>query len=155
MAILDIVIAGVAASATCDLCQGALRKFAGLPTTNWRLVGRWIAHMRRGIFVHAAIGEVTPAPHEWALGWAFHYCVGIAYAGFYTVLLDASGWSNSLASASTFGIATIAAPVFILQPALGLGIAARRAVRQPAMLLVTFASHTAFGVGLYLGFGPS
>jgi hypothetical protein len=55
-----------------------------------------------------------------------------------------------------FGIATIVFPLFILQPSLGLGVAASRAPRPAQARLKSLATHVAFGVGLYLcGLGVS
>ncbi len=53
------------------------------PRTNWRLVGRWIGHMRDGQFRHVSIGSSRPIAHEAVLGWAFHYVVGCIYAALY------------------------------------------------------------------------
>jgi hypothetical protein len=49
-----------------------------------------------------------------------------------------------------FGIATVVFPFFILQPSLGLGIASSRTPNPMQARLKSLATHTAFGVGLYV-----
>jgi hypothetical protein len=49
-----------------------------------------------------------------------------------------------------FGVITVVVPLFILQPALGLGIAASRARNPTAARLKSLATHAIFGTGLYL-----
>jgi hypothetical protein len=52
----------------------------GLPPAQWGLVGRWVAWMPRGVFIHRPI-TATPQVHsEKAIGWIFHHAVGIVYA---------------------------------------------------------------------------
>jgi hypothetical protein len=42
------------------------------------LVGRWVAWIPRGVFVHRPITATAKVRGEVAIGWAFHYVVGIA-----------------------------------------------------------------------------
>lgn len=49
---------GIAATAVMDLWLPVLARL-GVPTTGWRLVGRWIASIRRGRFVHAFIAQAN------------------------------------------------------------------------------------------------
>ena len=45
---------------------------------------------------------------------------------------------------------TVVAPFFILQPAMGAGIAASRAPHPNAARLRSILTHTVYGIGLYL-----
>jgi hypothetical protein len=47
-------------------------------------------------------------------------------------------------------VGTVVAPYFILQPAMGLGIAARRAPNPAMARLHSLVTHVVFGFGLYL-----
>jgi hypothetical protein len=47
------------------------------------------------------------------------------------------------------GVTTVAAPLFIMQPAMGAGIAASRTPRPGAARAQSLITHTVFGVGLY------
>lgn len=49
-----------------------------------------------------------------------------------------------------YGIGTVCFPYFVMQPALGLGIAASRTARPAQARLKSLATHTMFGVGLYV-----
>ena len=57
--------------------------------------------------------------------------------------------ANPLPLAVAYGVATVVFPFFVLQPALGLGVASA-ATRNPAQArLKSLATHTVYGVGLY------
>ncbi|HEX2082149.1 MAG TPA: DUF2938 family protein, partial [Xanthomonadaceae bacterium] len=73
------VPAGAGATLATDLWALLLRAF-GVASLDWALVGRWIGHWFRGRFVHERIALAAPVPGERALGWSFHYAVGIAFA---------------------------------------------------------------------------
>jgi hypothetical protein len=148
MAPLDIALAGVIATAAADIWQQALKSRAGLPAANWRLIGRWVGWMPRGVFVHRPISAASRIAGEHAIGWAFHYAIGVAYAGIYAV---AAPDEPTLASALAFGAATVAAPWLVMQPALGAGAFARNLPNRRAVRIVTATTHLAFGFGLYAG----
>jgi len=48
------------------------------------------------------------------------------------------------------GIATVAAPFFILQPSMGAGIAARKTPQPNISRLRSLLAHVSFGTGLYV-----
>ena len=48
------------------------------------------------------------------------------------------------------GMATVAAPLFVMQPAMGSGIAASRTPTPLRNCMRSIANHTVFGLGLYL-----
>jgi hypothetical protein len=87
MEILKAAIIGVIATALADLWLQLLKRDAGLPIASWKLIGRWVAGMPRGVFVHRPITNAAPVPGEAAIGWTFHYLVGITYAGLYLALV--------------------------------------------------------------------
>jgi hypothetical protein len=76
----QIVAIGIGATAVMDAWLALLVRL-GVPTTSFALVGRWIAHLLRGRFAHAAIAKAEPVAFELGLGWVTHYAIGIAYAG--------------------------------------------------------------------------
>ena len=63
------------------------------------------------------------------------------------------GWDwirqPSLAPALIVGVVTVLAPLFVMQPAMGAGIAASRTPRPWAARLQSVVTHTVFGIGLY------
>jgi hypothetical protein len=48
------------------------------------------------------------------------------------------------------GLATVVAPFFVMQPAMGLGIAASKTPNPKVARLRSIVTHAAFGVGLYV-----
>jgi hypothetical protein len=85
------------------------------------------------------------------MGWCAHYSIALTFAA---LLLAAYGleWARkpTVLPALTIGIVTVIAPLFILQPALGAGIASSK-TPQPAFNCVkSLTTHTVFGLGLYL-----
>lgn len=149
--VLAAIAVGVSATAVMDLWAILQRHLFGIDSLDYRLVGRWIAHFRHGKFVHVAIGKAAPVRGEALLGWALHYTVGVIFAG---ILLSVWGidWLHrpTLAPALIVGIGSIAAPFFIMQPGLGVGIAASRTPRPWFSRFRSLASHTSFALGLYL-----
>jgi hypothetical protein len=61
-------------------------------------------------------------------------------------------WAQSptVLPAVLVGMATVAAPLFVMQPAMGSGFAASRTPTPLRNCLRSFANHTVFGFGLYL-----
>lgn len=65
---------------------------------------------------------------EAAIGWAFHYSVGIAWAALYVAITKLGfGSGPTFISALAVSLALLVAPWFIMQPALGLGFMAAHA----------------------------
>ena len=89
---------------------------------------------------------------EVVIGWASHCLVGIAFA-FLLLAVAGAGWfaQPTLLPALLLGLATVAAPFFLMQPAMGAGIAASRTPRPAAARLQSLVFHGFFGLGLYAG----
>ena len=148
--ILRIICIGVGATIVLDLWILLLR-WLNIPALNFALLGRWVGHMPRGRWTHDAIARAAPVRGETLLGWIAHYATGIAFAAG-LVALRGADWarSPSLAPALVFGIGTVLVPFFVMQPAMGAGIASSR---TPAPLLNSLKSvlnHAVFGTGLYV-----
>lgn len=148
--IVRTVLIGVGATLVMDAWAALLRRF-GVPSLNFAMLGRWVGHLPRGRLVHESIARAPPVRGELALGWATHYAIGISFAG---LLLATSGleWSRAPTPlpALLVGVATVAAPLLILQPALGAGIASRKTATPLRNSLKSLVTHTVFGFGLYL-----
>jgi hypothetical protein len=150
---MEIAVTGLIATGLADLWQQMLSRVANLPIANWRLVGRWVGWMPRGVFRHRHIGDATIIRGEQEIGWVFHYCIGIVYAGLYLFIVDGLANAKSLlVNALLFGLVTVTAPFFLMQPALGLGVMARHAGNRLQILFVTVTTHMVFGIGLFIGF---
>jgi Protein of unknown function (DUF2938) len=134
-----------------DLWNGFLKRGFGIPSLNYCLLGRWVRHMTSGKFAHSSIAKAPAKRFECAVGYLAHYSIGVAFAlGFVTIAPE--GWLErpSPALAVLFGIGTVVFPFFVMQPSLGLGMASSKAPKPLQARLKSVATHTVFGVGLYL-----
>ena len=148
----EIVLIGVVATLATDVWQAVLHHVAGVPASNWRLVGRWLGWMPRGVFRHHPISATRELRGEAAIGWAFHYAIGIAYAALYVALLrQLSASTPMVIPALVLALALLIAPWFVMQPALGFGIMASKTPNPAAARANSLLGHSVFGLGLYAG----
>jgi hypothetical protein len=145
-----VALIGAGATAVMD-AWGLLLKRLGVPASNFALVGRWVGHLARGRIAHASIAKAEPVAHESGLGWLTHYAVGAAFAAL-LVAVQGIGWLRqpSLLPAFAIGVATVAMPLLVMQPAMGAGFAASKTPAPLQNCLRSLANHAVFGGGLYL-----
>ena len=151
LTLVHAILIGLGATLTFDL-GGLLLKYAfGIAPSNLCLVGRWLRYMPAGTFRHSNIAATPPKRVECAAGWIAHYLIGIAFAVAF-VALAGNGWLQrpALIPAVAFGLVTVVAPFFIMQPLLGLGLAASKTPNPAQARLRSLMNHAAFGAGLYL-----
>jgi hypothetical protein len=146
----NIALIGIGATAVLDLWLVMLKRL-GIPTGSFALIGRWVAHMARGQFSHASIAKAQSVRYELGIGWVTHYAVGIAFATV-LVVLQGSGWVQQPTFLPAFltGVATAAMPLFVMQPAMGLGFAASKTPTPLKNCTRSLANHAVFGAGMYL-----
>jgi hypothetical protein len=149
-AVIRVVATGIGATALMDVCALLLRRAFRVRSLDYALVGRWLAHMRGGRFIHANIAAAAPVRGEAAVGWVAHYAIGAMFAGL-LVALCGETWLHrpTPVPALAFGLVTVAVPFLVMQPALGLGVAASKAPRPNIARLRSIMAHGIFGVGLY------
>ena len=144
------LLTGIGATAVMDLWAIVRKHLLGIPPPNYGLVGRWLAHMPQGHFRHDSIAAAMPVPGERPIGWTAHYFIGIAFAA---ILLGIWGlaWIRhpTIGPALLVGVGSVAAPVRVMQPGMGAGIAARRPPRPASARLQSLVTHAIFGLGLY------
>lgn len=145
-----IALVGIGATALMDLWLLLLSRL-GVPTAGFAMVGRWVGHFARGRFVHAAVSKADPIPLELGLGWLTHYAIGIAYAAL-LVVLQGAAWLGrpTVLPALAFGAVTVAAPWFVMQPAMGAGFLALKTPTPLKNGLRNLTNHLVFGAGLYV-----
>lgn len=148
--LVAIFLIGVGATAVLDLWLVALKRL-GAPTGSFALIGRWVAHMARGQFTHGSIAKAEPVVSELAIGWVTHYAVGVAFAAV-LVATQGAGWVQQPTFLPAFltGVATVAMPLFVMQPAMGLGFAASKTPTPLKNCARSVANHAVFGIGMYL-----
>ncbi len=144
------VLIGTGATFLVDI-WGVLLGLAGIPTLRMALLGRWVGHLMQGRWHHLRIADATPVPGEGWIGWCAHYGIGITFAT-WLLLICGLEWARdpSLLPPLVLGVVTVAAPLFILQPGMGAGIASSKAPRPLFNAARSVVTHTIFGLGLYL-----
>lgn len=145
-----VALVGAGATAVMDLGAAAQARM-GMRAPDFALVGRWVGRMLHGEFAHEAIARAHPVAGERALGWIVHYGVGIAFAAALVAIAGVEWLRHPTAlPAIAFGVATVAMPLFVMQPAVGAGIASSKTPAPLANVLRSLLNHTVFGAGLYV-----
>jgi hypothetical protein len=149
-AIPGAIAVGIGATLVMDLWNRFLRRAFGIPSLDYCLLGRWICHMPGGTLRHVSIAAAPRKPRECTVGWLAHYSIGVVF-GLVFVALASGDWlaRPTVLPALLFGIATVVFPLFILQPSLGLGVAASKSPKPTQARLKSLVTHTVFGLGLY------
>lgn len=151
--ILQVPLIGCGATVVMDIWLLALKRI-GIPTLNFAFIGRWVGHSLRGRLAHASIAQAPPIPHELLLGWFTHYATGIAFA---VLLVGLCGFSwvatPTVVPALLVGVGTVAFPWLVMQPAMGLGIAASKTPAPFRNCVRSLGNHAVFGLGLFLSAG--
>lgn len=144
------VVIGIGATVLMDIWALILAAFFGQARANWAPVGRWFWHLKSGKVFHDSIADAPPYSGELALGWIGHYGVGVVYA-FLLVLFTGTQWlaNPTFLPALIFGIITVGAGWFLLQPGLGLGWAASKTPNPNKVRSLNILAHIVFAVGLY------
>jgi Protein of unknown function (DUF2938) len=148
--IIRSIIIGGAATALLDLWALLLKAVFGFPTPNWAMGGRWFGHVFGGHFKHEDITKAPALPNELAIGWIGHYVVGIVFAGA-TLLIGGTAWIK----APTWplpvfvGLVTVGCGWFIMQPGMGMGVAASKRPEANRIRTLNILGHIVFGIGLF------
>ena len=145
-----MLLTGAGATAVTDAWAVLRKGLFGTPLPNFAMVGRWVGHLAHGRLRHESIAATPPIRMERALGWIVHYAIGMGFALLLPVFWGLD-WIRqpTLGPALIVGIATVVAPLFVMQPAMGAGIAASRTPRPGAARVQSLITHFVFGAGLY------
>ncbi len=148
--VMCIAVIGVGATAVMDLWLVFLKR-VNVPTLNLAYIGRWTGHIFRGKWFHDGISNAAAVKNERLIGWLAHYAIGIGFAAL-LIAVCGVGWTQkpTFAPAILVGMATVVAPLFIMQPAMGAGIASSRTATPLRNCLKSVVNHFVFGCGLYL-----
>lgn len=145
------VAVGIGATLVMDLWSFFLKRSFNIPAPNYCFVGRWLRHMPEGTFRHSSIAAAARKPAECVIGWIAHYATGVVFA-LALVLLTSPQWLQepTLLPAMLLGLATVAAPLFVMQPSFGLGLAGSKTPNPAQTRLRSLMNHAVFGLGLYI-----
>ena len=151
LSLVSIVLIGLGATLTFDLWAQFLKRAFKITPSNICLVGRWLRYMPEGIFRHSNIASTPRKSAECMVGWIAHYMIGVTLAAAFVILVGMNWLQHpTLIPAVVFGIVSVMAPFFIMQPSFGLGFAASKTPNPMQARIRSLMNHTAFGVGLYL-----
>jgi len=148
--ILIGALIGIGGTIAMDIWAVILWKLFGQGAPNWGPVGRWAWHLQNGTVFHDSIAQATAYANERALGWAFHYFVGIVY-GVVLALFMGNAWLQepTVLPAFIWGIATVGAGWFLLHPGLGLGWMASKTPNPMKVRAMGLIAHTIFALGMW------
>jgi len=151
LSLISAILMGLGATLTFDLWGLLLKQAFKITPSNICLVGRWLRYMPAGTFRHSNIGSTPPKSAECVVGWIAHYLIGITFASAFVALVG-NDWLQhpTPLPAIGFGVVTVLAPFFIMQPSFGLGFAASKTSNPTQARFRSLMNHAAFGVGLYL-----
>ncbi len=135
-----------------DLWAFLLKRF-GISSLNFAFLGRWIGHLPDGRWTHESIAKAAPIRGELGGDGMAGSLIPSELPSQHSLLaVNGSGVgakSITLLPALIIGIVTGVAPLFILQPALGAGIASSKTPKPVFNSIKSLTTHTVFGLGLY------
>jgi len=144
------IAVGLGATLLMDIWNLFLKQAFNIPSLNYCLLGRWVRHMP-GALRHANIAAAAPKPFECSVGRIAHYSIGAVLALMFVAITSGDGLARpALLPALLYGIATVVFPFFIMQPSIGLGVAASKTPNPTQARLKSLMTHSVFGVGLYV-----
>jgi len=151
LSLISTILIGLGATLTFDLWAVFLKHAFKITPSNICLIGRWLRYMPEGTFKHSNILLAPQKSAECTVGWIAHYIIGVMFAIAF-VALAGNGWLQhpTPIPAIVFGVVTVVASFFIMQPSFGLGFAASKMSNPTQARLRSLMNHTAFGIGLYL-----
>lgn len=150
LSITSAFFMGLGATLTFDLWAMLLKYAFKITPSNICLVGRWLRTMPEGTIKHSNIAFAPQKSGECTVGWIAHYTIGVMFALAFIVFVG-NNWLQhpTPAPAIIYGVVTVLAPYFIMQPAFGFGFAASKTANPKQARLRSLMNHAAFGVGLY------
>ena len=149
--IAGAIAIGIGATLLMDMWNLFLKRTFSIPSLNYCLLGRWLRHMPDGTFRHASISAAPQKSSECTVGWIAHYSIGVAFALVFVLFISRDWLARpTLLPALLYGVATVVFPFLIMQPSLGLGVASSRAPKPAQARLKSLATHSVFGIGLYV-----
>jgi len=137
-------VLGIMSTAILDCWNFLSHIIFDVPLTRYEFIGRWMLHMIDGQFYHQSIKQSSAIYGELVAGWLGHYMIGIFFA---SLLLGGWGlkWLQrpALMGAMTVSLFTVVIPYFIMQPAMGHGIAGSLTPNPQAMIIKVIALYFA------------
>ena len=151
MKAIEVILIGCGSTLFMDLYSFTLKKYFGIHSLDYRLIGRWLIYLSKAQLIHCTIVQTPKVKHEKLLGWLSHYLMGILFSMvFVKYVIHVSLFP--LVLALVFGLLTVFVPFLIIQPCLGFGLAAGKTRSPWIARFKSIGHHLIFGLGLYLSF---
>lgn len=150
MKIVKTILVGIGSTFAIDIFTFIVSFFGSTPRGILYL-GRWLAYMPKGIFFHKTIIETPSIANELIIGQIAHYSIGIVFT-FLLLAMYGEKWLTkpTVFPALIIAFITLIFTIFILQPALGFGIAFSNRPEQGQLIIKSLLIHLVYGFGLYL-----
>ena len=143
---------GVFSTLLMDLSNFLAKRYHIHPGGSYALIGRWVGGFFRGQFTYSNILQTSHRKNEVLIGLVAHYLIGITLALIYLVTLSSLGLNpGNFLLALGFGLLTNILPWFVMFPAFGFGVLARKGPPGNRLLKTSFLNHLSFGIALALG----
>lgn len=145
------LLVGIGSTIILDVWVTLVEKTIGIPQTNWGMAGRWVCGIPKGNLILDTSFDQAPTISEKAIGWLFHYAVGIGYALLLILLFGVDFIdAPSLMPIIIVGLVlSTLAGLAILMPALGAGFMGRLVPNWYAMFIYLVVAHAVFAAGQY------
>lgn len=142
---------GLLATLWMDILSFCTSRLSAIPFPNYPMVGRWFGYIGRGTILQRHTPSAEAIKSEKVIGWLAHYTVGIGFSLVF-MALNGDTWltTPTLLPALVMGMVTVVLPYFIMQPCMGLGIAAAKTPNPAKARMLSLYNHTLYGIGLYL-----
>lgn len=152
--VLAICAAGVLACLALDAWQQLFKRLAGIPATNWALVGRWfVLTWQRKTMYQPNIDHEPPIAKELPLGWLVHYSVSMIYAVIYWLLIRSAILQPTWTDGLLFGAVSVVVPWFYFMPCMGKGVMGKLTPNPAKACWVSLLSHLVYGTAMGACFG--
>ncbi len=148
---LNIVLVGLFGTLVFDLWNRAAFHLFGIRAPNWAILGRWVL-IPSTLHDGSAIALGAFSPTERVIGSVLHQATGILFAAL-LIAWQGSGWlvRPTVLPAVQLGLLTLFFSWFMISPALGHGVAARKLPSATGFRLSGVLSHGLMGFGYFLG----
>lgn len=148
----EMIILGVLATAIMDAIQYSRYRLFNTPWFDYRLFGR-VLILKLNAKNSSNFRSHPPVFGELALGWGLHYFIGV-------ILSISACWLVQVWQINapiilffiTYGFVTVFLPFFVMQPLMGLGIAASKTPNPWANRLKSCVVHSIFGLSIYIAY---
>ncbi len=143
------ILVGVVATVVMDVIAMLRGRVTGVRGLDYALLGRWVLHMRSGLWFHNSIATADRRSGERAFGWLLHYLIGVIWAVPAVWMVQAG--ASVVAAALVVGVGSVLAPWLVMQPAFGMGIAGNKLPKPWAARRRSLQTHLTFAFGLWVG----